>query len=101
MKSLLVTLFLHSVTIHAFQLEMPKPIHIRDLDKVTAAVSIIDYGPKKKSALDQCVEDQEKLFNDLCGESSVGYEEMIGSDAFFEGVKCGAIGVKYCLEAMK
>jgi len=48
--------------------------------------------------LDQCIKDQVELYYDLCGESAIGYEQMTGAEAHFEGVRCAADGIKYCME---
>ncbi len=52
--------------------------------------------PEAPGTLHDCVGDQVKLFADLCAESSVGYEDMDGVDAFFEGVKCAVEGIQLC-----
>lgn len=51
----------------------------------------------QENHINQCVLAQTDLYGDLCAESSTGYESMAGSDAHYEGVKCGAESVAYCL----
>lgn len=52
--------------------------------------------PESFETLQDCIDSQVELFHDLCAESSVGYEEMDGTDAFYEGVKCATNGIKLC-----
>ena len=44
-----------------------------------------------------CVNDQLDLYGDLCAESSSGYEDMDGTDAHFEGVKCAVESISICM----
>lgn len=60
--------------------------------------SIMHSGLRKYTKeIRECIEDQLTTYGDLCAESSSGYEEMSGSDAHFDGVKCAAEGIKICL----
>lgn len=46
----------------------------------------------------ECINQQIDLYNDLCIEESSGYEEMNGSDAHYEGVKCAVESINYCIK---
>lgn len=45
----------------------------------------------------KCIEDQIETYGDLCAESASGYEEMRGSEAHYDGVRCAVEGIKICL----
>lgn len=45
----------------------------------------------------ECITDQVDYYDDLCAESSTGYEEMLAIDAHYEGVKCAIETVLMCL----
>ena len=53
----------------------------------------VDYVEVKN-----CLEQQISLYGDLCAESSVGYEEMQGSEGHYEGVKCAVQSALWCIE---
>lgn len=58
-----------------------------------------DVEPSDK--IKECIQstyDQVDLYGDLCAESSSGYEDMTGSEAHFEGVKCASETIRWCLE---
>lgn len=104
MKYIIVIAFLFaSCTSFSLELQMPPATHVSDLNKITAAVAIIDYGPKKapektikESTFMMCVDSQVKLYGDLCGEMDTD-----GSDAHFNGVKCAVESIKSCVEVEK
>lgn len=57
---------------------------------------------KEKTASEkflECLDEQVDLYGDLCAESASGYEDMTGSEAHLEGVKCAVESMKICIEA--
>lgn len=52
----------------------------------------------RRAELAQCFRDAVELYGDLGAESSVGYEEMSGSDAHFEGIVWGMDYAQGCLD---
>lgn len=59
------------------------------------------HAEPRPDKLAQCIEDQIEAYGDLCAESASGYEEMSGSEAHYEGVKCAVEGIKICLGVEK
>lgn len=58
-----------------------------------AGIVVQSYDSRIKTVREQLVEDfktQVDSYGDLCAESSSGYDDMNGSDAHFEGVKCAS-----------
>lgn len=52
-------------------------------------------------AIASCLYEQVAIYGDLCAESSSGYEDMSGSEAHFEGVKCAAEASRICAEVSR
>ena len=67
---------------------------------VIIAILILVAGcvsPHKETELRDCIDDQVRLYGDICAESSSGYEEMTGSEAHFAGVECAVETIRGCL----
>ncbi len=58
--------------------------------------SFVDHHINLKKNINDCLNDQVKLYADLCAEE---YEEVDSSLAHEQGVKCAVESVKSCLEA--
>lgn len=50
-----------------------------------------------KEETTECLDQQTDLYNDLCAESSTGYEYKQGSEAHFDGVECAVQSIKACM----
>jgi len=61
-------------------------------------LSLLLTSCASKQTFVDCLDQQIELYGDICSESSTGYEDMNGSDAHFEGVKCAVESVKGCVE---
>lgn len=74
MKQLVLLIALTTATAHAF----------------------VDFDIKA-SKVQECAEQQVELYEDVCGESGVGYEMLPAEEAHFEGVLCAVQSMKVCL----
>lgn len=60
------------------------------------ANAFVDFDIKA-SKVQECAEQQAELYEDICGESGVGYESLTAEEAHFEGVLCAVQSMKVCL----
>ncbi|MGL4558968.1 MAG: hypothetical protein ACRCV5_15820 [Afipia sp.] len=64
--------------------------------------ALVGHGmrqPTPTETFKECLAMQVNYYGDLCAESSVGYEEMNGGDAFYHGVECAVQSAGWCAEA--